>query len=96
MKTPRRIACMLGVLAAVAWVAPSCNGDADDDHSHDHGEGLGPNCLDIVNACHYKDDGTPGEVNTCHIVGHDGEESECELIRDDCVAACEAAPDPSG
>lgn len=84
---------MAGVLGACISMMPAC--DDDDDHHHGHGDDLGPACRDIVDACHYKDDGRPGEVNMCHVIAHEGDEAECEPIRDECVDACEAAPDPS-
>ena len=90
-----RVTCSLGLLVGIGLGAPSCDDD-DDGHSHDHGAELGPLCRDIVNACHYKDDGSPGQVNTCHVVGHDGDEDECGEIRDECVEACEAAPELGG
>jgi hypothetical protein len=90
----RRIVGILAIVGGLVAFAPSCD-DSDDDHGHEHGEDLGPNCRDIVDACHYKDDGTDPEISQCHVVGHDGDETECALVLDECVAICEAAPDPS-
>ena len=50
-------------------------------------------CGDIVDACHTKDDGTPGQINDCHQIAHDEDESACSADRDMCIELCNAAPD---
>jgi hypothetical protein len=47
-------------------------------------------CREIIEACHYKDDGTDPTISGCHGVAHEG--GECLAQLDACVAYCEAAP----
>lgn len=50
-------------------------------------------CQDIAEACHSKDDGTPGEIHDCHETGHDvGTLEACSKVHDSCMATCNAAP----
>ena len=77
---------------------------SDDEHSHDddghghggsNGGGLAPRCKTIVDACHYKDDGNPSDINSCHSVAHAGVAAECDQVEMEkgCLALCAAAPD---
>lgn len=50
-------------------------------------------CADVIEACHTKDDGT-GMVNSCHENAHNG--GECLGNLQECVDACNAAPDVGG
>jgi hypothetical protein len=50
-------------------------------------------CGEIVEACHTKDDGTPGQINDCHQIAHDEVESECSANHATCIELCNAAPD---
>ena len=50
-------------------------------------------CGEIVEACHTKDDGTPGAINDCHQIAHDEVESECSANHAMCIELCNAAPD---
>ena len=54
-------------------------------------------CQEIAEACHVKDDGTPGEVHDCHETGHDvGTVEACTKVHDSCLKTCNAAPDLGG
>ena len=50
-------------------------------------------CQEIIDACHYKDDGLGGRIADCHTAGHDGDETGCEAaIADGCLQDCKDAP----
>jgi hypothetical protein len=58
---------------------------------------LPASCREIVDACHHKDDGNPGEIHECHETGHDvGTDDACKAVHDDCIATCTAAPSLGG
>jgi hypothetical protein len=49
-------------------------------------------CQEIAQACHAKDDGTPGTVHECHETGHDvGTLEACSKVHDSCMKACAEA-----
>ena len=55
-------------------------------------------CLTLIHECMNRDDGTPGQVHTCHITGMtDGTEAQCQALLGTCNTACGAATvlDPS-
>jgi hypothetical protein len=94
---------LVSALAAGPLAVAACSGDDGEEggeHDHgDHGDGgdpyadRGPVCLSIIDACHTKDPGLAGEVNTCHTAGHDGTEAECQSAVDDgCIDTCNEAP----
>jgi hypothetical protein len=91
---------LLKPFPALLLLAPLALGCSDDhDHDEDNGDGHThddhPECMPIIEACHPKDVGE-GRVNECHTIGHDGTAAECAEVEDECVAVCEAAPDPGG
>lgn len=47
-------------------------------------------CDQIIEVCHYKDDGTDPTISACHGVAHEG--GDCLAQLDACVAYCNAAP----
>lgn len=51
-------------------------------------------CLDILRACHAKDDTTNTDIHNCHETSHEvGTEAACAPIHDHCIQICNAAPD---
>lgn len=54
--------------------------------------GYPPSCRQIIGACMSKDDGTPGQVHDCHVLGMEkGIEADCRRDLTGCLAACGAA-----
>jgi hypothetical protein len=87
---PRMISRSLGLALAVPLLlaAPlGCPADPEDPMTI---EGA---CGEIVEACHTKDDGTPGEINDCHGIAHDEDDAACTNVRAMCIEICNAAPD---
>jgi hypothetical protein len=49
-------------------------------------------CQDIAQACHSKDDGSPGPIHDCHIIGHEvGTLAACQPKHDSCLTTCNNA-----
>jgi hypothetical protein len=98
---------LVSALAVAPIAVAACSSDDDDESGHEH-EGhddhhggdsgdpyadLPPICVSIIDACHTKDPGLPGEVNTCHTFGHEGIEADCQSAVDDgCLDTCNDAP----
>ena len=67
-----------------------CFGVACDDSDDD-----GPNisreqaCMNVIDACHTKDDGTDDQINACHQRAHD--DGDCLQDYQDCIDVCNAA-----
>jgi hypothetical protein len=88
-----------GLLLATAFAA--CSSSSSNAVAQDGGGGgdhmnfcdLPKPCQEIAEACHSKDDGTPGEIHECHETGHDvGTLEACQKVHDSCMATCAAAP----
>lgn len=83
---------LLTSLAVFPLLALGCGDDHDHGGSGGHSHsGLSEACADIMEACHEKDTGDPGVINDCHTKAHDNVK-ECATLKDQCVAACDAAP----
>ncbi|MGE0328925.1 MAG: hypothetical protein AB7K71_08340 [Polyangiaceae bacterium] len=63
------------------------------------GKGKEADCEAIIEACHMKDDGSGGDITSCHETAHETSEgtdySFCTANKTRCVALCDAAPDVS-
>jgi len=80
-----------GVAVAAALAVVACSDE------HDGHDDLAAECQAIIDACHTKDDGTPGELHECHETAHDvGTKEACAPVQADCVALCNAAPTIEG
>jgi hypothetical protein len=61
----------------------ACAGDKDD-----HGEGEGPICSEISEACHEPGEAGDAEAEACHDIAHEADEDACEAERERCLALC--------
>lgn len=61
--------------------------------TNDGAGGVTPGACDsIIDACHYKDDGSDEFINNCHANAHDGNDASCSADLQACLDACNAAP----
>jgi hypothetical protein len=77
---------MRGWWLGVALGMGACAGDKDD-----HGEGEGPICAEISQACHEPGDAGNAEAEACHEIAHEADEEACEAERERCVTLCTEA-----
>ncbi|MCA9599672.1 MAG: hypothetical protein KC776_40465, partial [Myxococcales bacterium] len=86
------------VLLAMAALSGGCSSDDSSSGSGGtsgsggSGGGSAVNCGAIMDVCMPKDDGTPGDVHDCHMLAHEGVDTDCAAQKDTCVSTCNAAP----
>lgn len=68
--------------------AAACGDDKDKDtESEESAVSLSPDCAEIMEACHPKDEGT-GHIHECHEIAHSNETEMCTEMKEHCLSIC--------